>query len=348
EVLVALSGDLLQEVAEQYISRVAVLPLLAGLEIQRLVAEPGDQLLGSCRRRLGGGIVGERCEVGDSRRMGQQVGKGDFGPARGGVGQILRHHVICPQFASLFQQQDGRRRELLRQRAQAEFGLGRIRNIPFKVGGSIPLVQENLATLGDENRSHELFAVDVRLNDPVHARNVLRACGAMAREEENERPKERSSDGMSHGALLGCCVCNLKGAIVGFKCLLGGGLAMANRPRRAFTCRADPLSGSVGGTPPHLCCAPACASRSRCARKNAHIRLDASILLLVRPTNHSGSGWPPGQVWPPPLMVYSTTAASSAHFVYSRRVTSVATTESSGFVPHRFRRAQLAVKARTP
>src|SRR6266576_6422609 len=56
-------------------------------------------------------------------------------------------------------------------------------------------------------------------------------------------------------------------------------------------------------TPPHLCCAPVCASRSRCARKNAHIRLDASILLLVRPTNHSGSGWPPGPVWPPPLMV---------------------------------------------
>src|SRR2546428_610719 len=56
-------------------------------------------------------------------------------------------------------------------------------------------------------------------------------------------------------------------------------------------------------TPPHLCCAPVCASRSRCARKNAHIRLDASILLLVRPTNHSGSGCPPGQVWPPPLMV---------------------------------------------
>src|SRR5207245_7680029 len=56
-------------------------------------------------------------------------------------------------------------------------------------------------------------------------------------------------------------------------------------------------------TPPHLCSAPVCASRSRCARKNAHIRLDASILLLVRPTTHSGSGWPPGQVWPPPLMV---------------------------------------------
>src|SRR5438874_12449174 len=101
-------------------------------------------------------------------------------------------------------------------------------------------------------------------------------------------------------------------------------------------------------TPPHLCCAPVCASRSRCARKNAHIRLDASILLLVRPTNHSGSGWPPGQVWPPPLMVYSTTAASSAHLVYSRRVTSVETPASSGFVPHRFLRAQLAVKARTP
>src|SRR6266550_1029956 len=47
-------------------------------------------------------------------------------------------------------------------------------------------------------------------------------------------------------------------------------------------------------------------------------------------------------------MVYSTTVASSAHRVYSRRVTSVATTESTGFVPQRFLRAQRAVKARTP
>src|SRR5205823_11735888 len=96
-------------------------------------------------------------------------------------------------------------RELLRQRAQAEFGLRRIGNVPFKVGGSIALVQENLAILGDQDRSHELFAIDVRLNDPVHARNVLRTSVAMAREQEDERPKKRSSDGMSHVALSGSC-----------------------------------------------------------------------------------------------------------------------------------------------
>ena len=36
---------------------------------------------------------------------------------------------------------------------------------------------------------------------------------------------------------------------------------------------------------------------SGCARKNAHISLDASMLRLVRPTNHSGICSPlPGQV----------------------------------------------------
>src|SRR5438552_4736112 len=45
--------------------------------------------------------------------------------------------------------------------------------------------------------------------------------------------------------------------------------------------------------------------RRGCSRKNAHIWRVASTPLLVGPTNHSGSGWPPGQVWPPPLMVES-------------------------------------------
>src|SRR5260221_642218 len=42
---------------------------------------------------------------------------------------------------------------------------------------------------------------------------------------------------------------------------------------------------------------------SGCSRKNSHITLEASMLRLVVPTNHSGSGPPPGQVWPPPWMV---------------------------------------------
>ena len=57
----------------------------------------------------------------------------------------------------------------------------------------------------------------------------------MAREEEDERPKERSSDGMSHVALLGCCVCNLKRAMVGFKCLLGGTLLSDFKTSNAAT-----------------------------------------------------------------------------------------------------------------
>ena len=42
---------------------------------------------------------------------------------------------------------------------------------------------------------------------------------------------------------------------------------------------------------------------SGCARKNAHISRVASTPRLVRPANHSGSGVPPGHVWPPPSIV---------------------------------------------
>src|SRR2546425_5749575 len=43
--------------------------------------------------------------------------------------------------------------------------------------------------------------------------------------------------------------------------------------------------------------------RRWCARRNAHISLVASMLRLVGPTHHCGSGLPPGQEWPPPWMV---------------------------------------------
>jgi hypothetical protein len=61
------------------------------------------------------------------------------------------------------------------------------------------------------------------------------------------------------------------------------------------------IDGGSSERHPSLCCAAVCAPRSLCSRKNAHIRLVASILLLVGPTHHSGSGLPPGHEWPPPL-----------------------------------------------
>ena len=86
-------------------------------------------------------------------------------------------------------------------------------------------------------------------------------------------------------------------------------------------------------------------SGSGCSRKNAHIRLVASMLWLVGPANHSGIGPPPGQVWPPSLNRVEHHVRVVAQFVYSTRVTSAATTDSTGFGPHRFLRAQFAVQA---
>src|SRR5260370_31307964 len=45
ELLVAISGDFFDQMTEQHISGIAVLPLLARLEIKRLVAEARHQLL---------------------------------------------------------------------------------------------------------------------------------------------------------------------------------------------------------------------------------------------------------------------------------------------------------------
>ena len=65
----------------------------------------------------------------------------------------------------------------------------------------------------------------------------------------------------------------------------GDDRTLVHAPPRAVGGRASPSLGS------------------RCSRKNAHIRLVASMLRLVGPTSHSGSGPPPGQECPPPFTV---------------------------------------------
>lgn len=85
---------------------------------------------------------------------------------------------------------------------------------------------------------------------------------------------------------------------------------------------------------------------SLCPRKNRHISRVASMLSVVVPAIHLGIGLPPGQVWPPRSIRYSTTGA--AQFAYSTRVTSSATRVSTGAGEQRFRRAQFEVQAATP
>lgn len=51
-----------------------------------------------------------------------------------------------------------------------------------------------------------------------------------------------------------------------------------------------------------------------CSAKNSHITFVALISSIVRPKTHSAMCLPPGQVWPPPSIVYSTTSAFSAQF----------------------------------
>ncbi len=69
-------------------------------------------------------------------------------------------------------------------------------------------------------------------------------------------------------------------------------------------CVVQPIVSCLGLRDDRLRSARSCYFRgSGCSRKNAHIWLEASMLRVVGPANHSGKGLPPGQVWPPPSIV---------------------------------------------
>src|SRR5215475_10409085 len=68
ELLVGAAGYLLDQVAEQYVARVAVAPLRARLEIEGLVAETRHQLVGRGGKRLELPVIRKAGEARDARR----------------------------------------------------------------------------------------------------------------------------------------------------------------------------------------------------------------------------------------------------------------------------------------
>src|SRR5204863_2394461 len=107
--------DPFDEMAEEQVPRVAVVPLLPRLKIERLVAEPRDDL----RRRRGKGlqlpVFRKAGEVRNARRVRQQVGDADLVPSGGRIREVALHQVVQLQLAALFEEEDGGGGELLGQ-----------------------------------------------------------------------------------------------------------------------------------------------------------------------------------------------------------------------------------------
>src|SRR5580700_924937 len=89
ECLVTASGYSFDQISKQHIPRVTVAPLLAGLEVKRLVAETPHHLLSCGGKRFELCIVGKAGEVRDARRVSQKMKDGDLIPGSGSIRQVL-------------------------------------------------------------------------------------------------------------------------------------------------------------------------------------------------------------------------------------------------------------------
>src|SRR5207302_5547088 len=122
EVAVTLAANLFNQVSQQRVSGIAVVPLRSRLEFERFVAKTRDQLLRSRRYSFGGTVVGKAGETGYSRSVSQQMVDRDLVPRGGCVRHAFLYRIVDLQFAALLEQKDARRRELLGNRAQSKLG----------------------------------------------------------------------------------------------------------------------------------------------------------------------------------------------------------------------------------
>jgi hypothetical protein len=94
EVGVGLAGDFFEEVAEKDVAGVVVEELAAGLEVEGLVAEAGDELGWIGVLPLGGTVVGEGSEAGNAGGVGEEVIDGNVLPGQRGVGKVFADRVF--------------------------------------------------------------------------------------------------------------------------------------------------------------------------------------------------------------------------------------------------------------
>ena len=190
ELGIGLAADLLDQVAKQRVAGVAVVHLLAWLELERLVTESRDQPLGRDRKRHRRLVVGKAREVRDAGGVGEEVEDGHLRPGWWRIRKVLADQVVDREPAAFLEQQNRRGGELLGHRTDAELCRWRVRNLPFQVRRSVPLVQQDALTARDEHRPHEAV---VRREGPhhfLHAGDVLPEAWRGDDEDDGERSCE--------------------------------------------------------------------------------------------------------------------------------------------------------------
>jgi hypothetical protein len=88
--------------------------------------------------------------------VGEQLVDRDLAPGRGAGRQVVADPVRYPQPPLALQQEDGRRGELLGQRADAELRAGGVGGPVLAVGQAVAGAQHHLAVAGDEHAAAEV------------------------------------------------------------------------------------------------------------------------------------------------------------------------------------------------
>ena len=104
--------------------------------------------------------------------MAEQISQGDGVPGRRRAGVVELDRIVQFQFAAFFEQQDGRRRELFGDGADAELRVQGVGHLPLEVRRAIGLGEQHLVAARHQYRTHELLQIDVVTNDLIHAGGV--------------------------------------------------------------------------------------------------------------------------------------------------------------------------------
>ncbi len=160
-IFVSHAAQKLEHMAEDDIAAIVVFELRARRKGERRVAGQRDDLLRRVLEPRGGLEEARNGRIArDAGRMGQQMQQTHVMPGRRRIAIMFADLVVEREFAGLHELQDGGRGELLGERAEPEFALRQMRNVPFAIGQSKPLPQEHLAAGCDQNRAGEKIGRD--------------------------------------------------------------------------------------------------------------------------------------------------------------------------------------------
>ncbi len=158
--------------AEQGVARVAVLPLIAGREVERHLVGHLREFVFAVVAAVVQFAVGV---VGNARRVREQMANGDGLPARRPGGEELLQRIGERQLAILDQQHDRRRRELLADRPRLEDGAIGDGHLVLEIGDAIAFRRDHLAAPHDRHGdAGNALLFHVRRDDRVN--RIARLC----------------------------------------------------------------------------------------------------------------------------------------------------------------------------